>query len=235
MAKRSSFSRVIDMLRALNCFYSLRDLEEVLDVPFQNLWRYVNLLSVPEEKTIEKIMSRVRELKLIEETIGRVLSDPDVDIWSLAREPGFLRLFSLVIEELAEGLKVDVIVPLSYYALPLASVVAMDLETAICPVTTYGARSEREGFYTAHYISSRDGELRMIAIPRRSLHGRERALLIDVVVDDLNLVEAVVGVIKRAKIEEQLLVAIQMAKEVRLKLEESKQELRIVKVFKTLQ
>ncbi|NHW44679.1 MAG: hypothetical protein HA491_02975, partial [Candidatus Verstraetearchaeota archaeon] len=130
MVKRSVRSRVLELLHALNFFYSLRDLEEVLGVPFQSLWRYVNLLSVPEEKTTEKILSKIQELNLVEGAVRKALSDADVEIWSLAREPSFLRLFSLIIEELVEkeGVEVDVVVPLSEYAIPLASVVSMELE-----------------------------------------------------------------------------------------------------------
>lgn len=99
MVKRSERSRVLNLLHALNYFYSLRDLEEIIGVSFQNLWRYVNLLSVPEEKTTEKILSKIQELNLVEETVRKALSDADVEIWSLAREPSFLRLFSLIIED----------------------------------------------------------------------------------------------------------------------------------------
>jgi len=35
---------VVKILKALNKFYSLRDLEQVLGVPFQNLWKYINLI-----------------------------------------------------------------------------------------------------------------------------------------------------------------------------------------------
>ncbi|MEM0320365.1 MAG: hypothetical protein QXS67_03020 [Candidatus Nezhaarchaeales archaeon] len=230
MVKRGERSRVLNILHVLNYFYSLRDLEEMLGVPFQNLWRYVNLLSVPEEKTAEKILSRIQELNLIEETVRKVLLDTDVEIWSLAREPSFLRLFSLVIEELVED-RVDVVVPLSEYAIPLASIVAMELERPLCPVMLHNVRGEKEGFYVAHYTSCKSGELRMIALPRRSLHGKESALMIDIVVDELDHIETVAGIMKRAKIDQQYLIAIQLSKDIYLKLMNDKQGIQIIKVF----
>jgi hypothetical protein len=233
MVKRSVRSRVLELLHALNFFYSLRDLEEALGVPFQSLWRYVNLLSVPEEKTTEKILSKIQELNLVEGAVRKALSEADVEIWGLAREPSFLRLFSLIIEELVEkeGVEVDVVVPLSEYAIPLASVVSMELEKALCPVMTCNVKNEKEGFYVLHYISYRDGELRVIAMPKRSLQGKESALMLDIALEDPNHVEAVLGVMRRAKINKQSLIAIQLSREAYLRLANNKSGIRVLKVF----
>jgi adenine/guanine phosphoribosyltransferase-like PRPP-binding protein len=233
MVKRSVRSRVLELLHALNFFYSLRDLEEVLGVPFQSLWRYVNLLSVPEEKTTEKILSKIQELNLVEGAVRKALSDADVEIWSLAREPSFLRLFSLIIEELVEkeGVEVDVVVPLSEYAIPLASVVSMELERTLCPVMTCNVKNEREGFYVSHYTSYRDGELRVIAMPKRGLQGKESALMLDIVLEDPNYVEAVSGIMRRAKVDKQSLIAIQLSREAYLRLTDNKLGIRMLKVF----
>jgi len=233
MVKRSVRSRVLELLHALNFFYSLRGLEEALGVPFQSLWRYVNLLSVPEEKTTEKILSRIQELNLVEEAVRKALSEADVEIWSLAREPSFLRLFSLIIEELVEkeGVEVDVVVPLSEYAIPLASIVSMELEKALCPVMTCNVKNEKEGFYVAHYTSCKDKGLRVIAMPKRGLQGKESALMLDIVLEDPNHVEAVSGIMRRAKIDKQSLIVIQLSREAYLKLTNNRSRIRVLKVF----
>jgi hypothetical protein len=233
MVKRSARSRVLELLHALNFFYSLRDLEEALGVPFQSLWRYVNLLSVPEEKTTEKILSRIQELDLVGGAVRKALLGADVEIWSLAREPSFLRLFSLVIEELVEkeGVEVDVVVPLSEYAIPLASVVSMELEKALCPVMTCNVKNEKEGFYVAYYTSSRDEELRVITMPRKGLQGKESALMLDIALDDPNHVEAVSGIMRWAKIDKQSLIAVQLSREAYIKLTNNKVGIRLLKVF----
>jgi adenine/guanine phosphoribosyltransferase-like PRPP-binding protein len=233
MVKRSVRSRVLELLHALNFFYSLRDLEEALGVPFQSLWRYVNLLSVPEEKTTEKILSRIKELNLVEEAVRKALLEADVEVWSLAREPSFLRLFSLIIEELVEreGVEVDVVVPLSEYAIPLASVVSMELEKALCPVMTCTVKNEKEGFYISYYTSYKDEELHIIAMPKRSLQGRESALMLDIVLEDPKHVEAVSGVMRRAKVDKQSLIVIQLSRETYLRLTDNKLGIRVLKVF----
>ncbi len=236
MVKRGVRSRVLGLLHALNFFYSLRDLEEALGVPFQSLWRYVNLLSVPEEKTTERILSRIKELNLVESAIRKALSKSDLEIWSLAREPSFLRLFSLIIEELVEkeGEEVDVVVPLSEYAIPLASVVSMELERTLCPVITCNVKNEKDGFYVAHYTSYKDEELRVIAIPKRGLQGKESALMLDIALEDPNRVEAVSGIMRRAKIDKQSLIAIQLSREAYLRLTNNKSGMRVLKVFNVI-
>jgi len=50
MVAKVTRSRALEILDVLNYFYSLRRLEGLLNIPFQILWRYVNLLNVPEEK-----------------------------------------------------------------------------------------------------------------------------------------------------------------------------------------
>lgn len=126
---------------------------------------------------------------------------------------------------------VDVVVPLSEHAVPLAPIVAMEFEKSLCPVMMHNVKSEKEGFYVAHYTSCKDGELRMIALPRRSLHGEESALMIDITVDELDHVDAVAGILKRAKINDQSLIAIQLSRDTYLKLTNNKQGIRVIKVF----
>lgn len=46
---------VIKLLTLLNYRYSLRDLQELLGIPYQTLWKYVSLTCMPEER------ERVRE------------------------------------------------------------------------------------------------------------------------------------------------------------------------------
>ncbi len=46
---------VIKLLTLLNYRYSLRDLQALLGIPYQTLWKYVSLKCMPEERTSKKI------------------------------------------------------------------------------------------------------------------------------------------------------------------------------------
>ncbi|WFO74950.1 hypothetical protein J4526_07720 [Desulfurococcaceae archaeon MEX13E-LK6-19] len=232
MVRKNIRSYVLRVLDALNCFYSLRDLEKLLEVPFQNLWKYVNLLTVPEEKTAEKILRRIQELRLIEKAVDGLFEENSDDIWGVARNPGFLRLFSLVIEDFVQGMGVNTIVPMSEYAIPLASIVAMELDMEICPALQHSIKYEKEGFHVTHYVSRKTGEYCILAMPRKCLHKGVKALLLDIAVEELDRVAAIASTIRRARAEPYCLISIQSTREVYDQLKEL--GIQRIKVFRII-
>ncbi len=62
-------SSIIKLLSVLNYRYSLRDLQSLLGIPYQTLWKYISLTTMPEEETSRKILQRVEELKLIDKLV----------------------------------------------------------------------------------------------------------------------------------------------------------------------
>ena len=191
-------SYVLRILDTLNYFYSFRDLEKMLGVPFQSLWRYVNLLSIPEERTAERILERVKALNLIEAAAREALSEAGDELWRLARTPGFIQLFSIIAED-AIGLgKLNTVVAVTEEAVSLATATAMELEAEVCYATDR-VRLEKKGFLATQYRSRRYGELRFVAIPRSCVRDGGKSLLIDTVLEDVDRVSAIVALLRRAR------------------------------------
>lgn len=210
--ERNVRSYVLRVLDTLNYFYSFRDLEKLLGVPFQSLWRYVNLLSIPEERTAERILERVKKLNLIETAAREALEEVGDEIWRLARTPGFIQLFSIVAEEVIGVEKLNTVVAVTEEALSLATATAMELEAEVC-YASERVRLEKRGFLTAQYRSRRYNELRFLAIPRSCVRDGGRSALIDTVLEDIDRISAIVTLLKRARNEVLGYVAIAARRE----------------------
>ncbi|NPA96712.1 MAG: hypothetical protein GXO32_03830 [Crenarchaeota archaeon] len=185
-------------LTALNRFYSLRDLEQLLGVPFQSLWKYVNLVSVPRRSTVERILRRVEELGLVERAL-EIAASSAKSIEALVSDPGFLRLFSIAVARaLARGgARVDTLIPLSVVGIPLATALALEIGACICAARDHDVRLHgRDSYVATPYVSS-SRELRIVALPRNLLRPRSRAALVDAVLEDETKAVAVADLARR--------------------------------------
>jgi len=208
MVAKVSRSKSLEILSVLNSFYSLRRLEPLLGIPYQVLWRYINLLNVPEEKTAEKIVEIVDKLKLLEKAAEEAYLKFEGDIYRLARYAGFIKLCSLLIENAVKELGVNYVYSASLEALPLASAVAVKLEAEICPTTCY-FRCEGKGVATINYVSRAHREIRFITVPKSCLQSERKAIVVDIVVDDLDKLAALKTLMAKFKVKPLALVALQ--------------------------
>ncbi len=227
MVARVSRSKSLEILDILNSFYSLRRLEVLLGIPYQVLWRYINLLNDPEEKTAEKIVETVKRLRLLEKAAEEAYEKFEGDIYRLARYAGFIKLCSLLIESAVKELGVNYVYSASSEALPLASAVAVKLEAEVCPITCY-FRCEGKGVATIHYISRAHGEIRFITVPKSCLQSERKAIIVDIVVDDLDKLSALKTLMAKFKVKPLALVALQTQHSI---LELEKLELGEVKIL----
>lgn len=61
------------LLYGLKGFYTLKELEEMLGVPAQAIWRYTNFVQIPEKVNAQKILSRIMEEKLLKKVFKKVI------------------------------------------------------------------------------------------------------------------------------------------------------------------
>jgi len=202
---------VIKLLTLLNYRYSLRDLQSLLGIPYQTLWKYVSLTCMPEERTSRRIAERIEELKLIDRLVEEAVEAAREDPYDLVRKPGFLTLFTLMVRNLLHDLKVGVVVPTSEYALMLATALAMELHCEVCPALREGPLA-RKGYYATHF--SECGRAVMVGVPRHCLKDKGRAVVVDVVLDSLDKVEAVLAVLRSARVDAVLVASVTMSEEV---------------------
>lgn len=196
---------VIKILSIMRHYYSLRDIEKMLDLPAQTIWKYVNLVAVPEEKTVAKIISKVSELRLINRLIENSIREFKENPVAVLSKPGFLKLFSYVTEDFVGSAKIDLIIPMSTNAIILGSYVATDLPGLICPFTE-NPPHDRKGYVIAYYSSN--NEARFIALPKSCLKEKTTALLVDILPEEPSKLESVVGVLSGNRIHVYGVVAI---------------------------
>ena len=196
---------VIKLLTLLNYRYSLRDLQALLGIPYQTLWKYVSLKCMPEERTSRRIAERIEELKLLEKLVEEAVSAARENPYDLVRRPGFLALFTLMVSNALHDVRVGVVVPMSEYALMLATVLAMELHCEVCPALREGPPT-RKGYYTTYF--SECGKAIIAGIPKHCLKDKGRAVLVDVVLDSVDKVEAFLAVLRSARVDTVLAASV---------------------------
>lgn len=190
----------LKILNVMRYYYSLRDIQKLLDLPYQTLWKYVNLISVPEEKTVDKILSKLEELKILDRLIAESLSELGQGLTNIITKPGFLNLFSLIANEFVQNTRVDLIVPTSTHALLLSGPVAMELTCDICPFISE-ALSDRKGYVIIHYLDTQYNEVKFAIASKTCLTNKHQALIIETFVNTSDKIAAVIDVLKRFKIQ----------------------------------
>ncbi|MEM0474195.1 MAG: hypothetical protein QXV93_01690 [Zestosphaera sp.] len=188
---------VFKILNIMKHYYSLRDIEKMLDLPAQTIWKYVNLVAVPEEKTVAKIISKVGELRLIDKLIENSVKEFRENQVTVLSKPGFLKLFSYITEDFVGGAKIDLVIPMSTAAIVLASYLATDLPGLLCPFTE-SPLYDKKGYIITHYNSN--NEARFIALPKSCLKEKTTALLVDVLLEEPSKLKSVVEVLSKSRI-----------------------------------
>jgi hypothetical protein len=114
---------LLEILRILLFFHSLRELEKKLGVPMQTLWKYHTLRSMPEKDTAIKILKRIRESGILRNTIYDLMSKTTDPIVAL-NNPGVLELIAYIIGDHIKALKINAIFsfPNNYSAIIAANI-----------------------------------------------------------------------------------------------------------------
>ncbi len=138
---------MIRLLTLLNYYFSLRDLQSMLGIPYQTLWRYVSLKCMPEERASRRIAERIEELGLLKKLVEDAVDAARANPYDLIRKPGFLTLYTMLASETLRDVRIGILVPVSELGLTLATALALELHSEICPALREGPPS-RKGYYT---------------------------------------------------------------------------------------
>jgi adenine/guanine phosphoribosyltransferase-like PRPP-binding protein len=184
---------VIRLLTLMKRYYSLREMEKILGIPYQVLWKYVNLVSVPERETAERILEKLREKKVIESIIESVVEQTDKkDLHTLVRRPGFLSLYSFLAGNIMQKRmnEIDIVVQLSIDALSLAAVVSVDYNVGLCP--TYASSPLNSQEYIHVQYRMKDERLScFMYIPKKCIYKKESILFVDLFLDNFQKMDMV--------------------------------------------
>jgi hypothetical protein len=165
---------LFNLLRALKFFYSFRDLERLLEVPAQVLWRYAVLRAVPEKDTAQKILARIREKLLVEETIKAAVKSSS-EPWMLLANPGMLMLAALkAVDEFKKSRIEVVLASPDPYSASLAAIVASYIGARLCTSSCTPLSSNT----TTVAYEVAPGIVRVAALPRKCLSKKAKTLIV---------------------------------------------------------
>jgi adenine/guanine phosphoribosyltransferase-like PRPP-binding protein len=204
---------IVKILKALNKFYSLRDLEQVLGVPFQNLWKYINLIGMPSNEVVENLMGRFSKLKIVDEVLSSESKKARSTPQNTALNIGFLELYAIKISRELRNRGVDIVLALSHDAIPFATLLSIEIDSDICiPVSNENLVTESVKPLT--YFSHSLKRVEMLIYPRHCVKEGKKAFLTDIQLIDVDKMEAVVSMIRAREGKIEGLATVYIAKEV---------------------
>ncbi|MDK6028164.1 hypothetical protein QPL79_02135 [Ignisphaera sp. 4213-co] len=186
---------IVKILKALNRFFSLRDLEQVLDVPFQSLWKYVNLIGLPSEEVVESISTKLAKLRIVDEILANEAKKFRSNPYSLSMNMGFLELYALKIAASLKNFDIDVVVSLSQEASTLATLVSNETGADLC-IPLPNENLNPELIKVISYYSTASKKMKMLIYPRNCVKEEKKVFLSDLILIDLDKFEAVNALIK---------------------------------------
>jgi len=195
-------SLVVRLLNALKSFYTFRDLELMLDVPQQALWRYVNFLTVPEESTAKKILRKIEELRLIEKVVDDMVrpnSKGQVEVWRLTHNIGFLDLLGFWVTLIPKIDDVDVILAYPEDSSPLATSIAYWIRVNLCVATRKANATFSSKYVVETYQSEVDGSVEYLAIPKGCIDKEDYVLMVTNNLNDVNMFNAVYALVRKVQ------------------------------------
>ncbi len=194
------------LLSALKDFYTFKELEDILGVPYQMLWRYTSFLTTPEEGTAKRLMQVIRERKLVESAFERSFAKArDLsDIWSAVKNIGFLDLVAFETLELLNGEGVDGVLAFPEESGMLGAVIAHWTRGDVC-VTT---RAVSLGEALVEYYRDGSMGLNFIAVSRGCIPKRGKIVLATLLLNNRELLEAAVTLVRKSGAQPVALVAV---------------------------
>ncbi|PLJ77480.1 hypothetical protein [Infirmifilum sp. SLHALR2] len=198
-AEESSYV-VARLLNGLKEVYTFKELEELLGIPSQVLWRYTSYSHFPERQTARKILEAIREKRLVEKALKECLTRQNeiVEEWRLLFNPRVLNLIGYVVWKLFSGLEVDTVLTYPERNAGLAVVVAEWLlaDVAVASERAYGNWGK---LLTASYTSGERGEIIYLHVPRDSIEKESRVLVVKSIVNDFQSLHALFSLVEQAK------------------------------------
>lgn len=184
------------LLSALKEFYTFKELEEMLGLPYQVLWRYTNFLTTPEEGTARRVLQLIREKRLIESALEKNFEQVKSasDIWGVVKNIGFLDLVAFEAMEALEGMDFDTVFAFPEESGILGAIMAHWARSDVC-VTS---RLVSIGEALVEYYRGSSLSLDFLAVSKNCLPRKGRVVLTTLVLHDKEMLEAAIALVKKS-------------------------------------
>lgn len=200
MNKEITPTEVVRLLVALKGIYTFKELEDYLQISSQVLWRYTKYLNIPEKTTAKKILLQIERNKLIQRSFSKAIEFSRygyIETWKINRNIHLLNIFGYLIHTYIKvhREKINSILSLSIDGVPLATVAANWLESPLYilyhePYLTMDRWKSRE------YLKKGEDKMSRIYLPREVFKRSDKILMVDLVIDDASLINALSDLIE---------------------------------------
>lgn len=182
--------------------YTFKELEGLLDIPAQVLWRYTSHVQFPERGTAKKLLDAIGSKHLLERAIRELVVTPQgiAEEWRLFFNPRFLNLVGYIAWKTFGEDNVDLVLATCERDSALAATVADWLGADAC-VATERAWASWGKLYTAPYRSSERGETVYLHVPREALEKGARVLVVKGITRNFESLQAISAIVEQAKCE----------------------------------
>jgi hypothetical protein len=184
---------LFNLLRVLKFFYSFKELEKLLGVSSQVLWRYVSLRVMPEKETAQKLLAKIREKRLVEEAVRRAV-EASREPWMLFSNPGVLELAALKAVDEFRKTRIDAVLAApDPYSSSLAAITALYLRSRLCTAS----KTPLSSSILAEVYEVQPGIIEVAATPRECVQRRSKILVVAAAAPPIQGLTAALGVTLR--------------------------------------
>lgn len=188
------------LLNGLKEVYTFKELEELLGIPAQVLWRYTSFAQFPEKQTARKILEGVKLQGLVEKTLQRALLGKQgaFEEWKLLFNPRILNLVGYLALRKLSNVDVDVVLTFPEKNAALAAILGEWFSASVCVASERGWASWGK-LMTAQYLSAERGEIVHVHIPKEAISRDSKVLVVKGVVTDFESLSALLSLVEQAK------------------------------------
>ncbi|MEM0494160.1 MAG: hypothetical protein QXU72_02690 [Thermofilum sp.] len=187
------------LLNGLKEAYTFKELEELLGIPAQVLWRYTSFAQFPERQTAKKILEGVRAQGLIEKTLQRALGRQSAfEEWRLLFNPRLLNIVGYLAWRKLSDVDVDVVLTFPEKNSALAAILGEWFSAGVCVASERGWTSWGK-LLTAQYLSLERGEIVHVHLPKDALEKDSKVLIAKGVATNFESLSALLSLVEQAK------------------------------------
>lgn len=197
--KESSYVAV-RLLSGLKEAYTFKELEELLNIPAQVLWRYTSHVQFPEKSTARKLLDAIQEKHLLERAMRELIINSQglAEDWRLLYNPRFLNIVGYLAWRHFGGDNVDLVIAPSERDSALATIVADWLGADSCIATEHAWASWGK-LLVSSYVSSERGRVIYIHVPKEAIEKGSRILIVRGTTRNFESLPALASIVEQAK------------------------------------
>lgn len=187
-------SLVVRLLNALKGFYTFKDLEAKMGIPYQLLWRYTSLRTIPERQTAKRILDSIEERGLVDDVISKSVvrgSNGFIEYWRYLYDQRFLNIVGYRAYRFLMGTRVTALMVYPQEDSALGVVASEWLGTHLS-VATSRLNIGVNGHSATTYKSRDRAEIVQVYLPKGALRENDRVVVIKNIAKNLDSLGALV-------------------------------------------